>query len=76
MNLLKQVADMTEEDKKKFVNTTGVMMLCIVERKNIYQMADELNLDAWQVNWNIDEMLYTLRKSLGLKRYLKALFIK
>ena len=76
MTTLKQIFNMTEEEKKKYVNTMGVIMLNIAERKSIYQMADEVKLDAYQVNHNIDEMLYTLRKSLGWRRYLKALFMK
>ena len=76
MHVFKQVANMTEDEKKAFVNTTGVIMLCVVEGKCSYQMAKELKLEPYEVEHNIDEMLYDLRKGLGLKRYLKALFIK
>lgn len=75
-DLLKELSKMTEDEKKKFVNTIGVTILCITERKCLYQIADELKLSTWQVDHNIDEMLYTLRKSLGWKRYLKVLFIR
>lgn len=74
--MLKQIFEMTEEEKKKFVNTTGVIMLCVAERKCLYQIAEELKLEAWEVDHNINEMLYTLRKNLGWKRYIKALFTK
>jgi hypothetical protein len=67
---------MTEDEKKKFVNTMGITMLGITERRCTYQIAAELKMNPWQVDHNIDEMLYTLRKSLGWKRYIKALFIK
>lgn len=73
---LMQIAKMTENEKKKFVNTTGVILLCLAEGKCLYQIADELKMDAFYVNHDIDEMLYVLRKSLGWKRYIKALFMK
>jgi hypothetical protein len=67
---------MTDDEKKKFVNTTGIIMLNIAEGKAVYQMADELKMNAQYVEHDIDEMLYVLRKGLGWRRYLKALFIK
>lgn len=69
-----QLMNSTEDQKKKFVNTMGVIALCTVERKSVYQMAEELKMEAWQVDRNIDGLLYEFRKSLGWRRYLKALF--
>ena len=76
MDLYFEVINMTEDVKKKFVNTTGIISLCIAERKSTDQMASELKLDTMIVDRNIDDMLYTFRKNLGWRRYLKALFIK
>lgn len=74
--LFKLVHDMTEDEKKKFVNTVGIIVLCLAEGKASFQIAEELKFDTYQVDHNIDEILYTIRKSLGWKRYIKALFIK
>lgn len=74
--MLKRVHQMNEEEKKRFVDITGRMVLYIEEMRSLPYMAKELDLYAWQVDHNIDELLYQLRKSLGWKRYIKALFIK
>lgn len=74
--MLKHVLNMNEEEKKRFVDVTGRMILYIEERRSLYDMANKLDLYAWQVDHNIDNLLYELRKSLGWKRYIKALFIK
>ena len=74
--MLKRVHQMNEEEKKRFVDITGRMVLYIEEQRSLTDMANKLDLYAWQVDHNIDELLYQLRKSLGWKRYIKALFIK
>lgn len=74
--MLKRVHQMNEEEKKRFVDITGRMVLYIEEQRSLCDMANKLDLYAWQVDHNIDELLYQLRKSLGWKRYIKALFIK
>lgn len=74
--MLKQVFSMTEEEKQKFIEVNGKTILYLVERRSLFDMAKKLDLEPWQVDHNIDELLYELRKSLGWKRYIKALFIK
>ena len=74
--MLKCVHQMNEEEKKRFVDITGRMVLYIEEQRSLIDMANKLDLYAWQVDHNIDELLYQLRKGLGWKRYIKALFIK
>ena len=71
----KRVHQMNEEEKKRFVDMVGRTVLYIEEQRSLYDMANKLNLYSWQVNNNIDELLYLLRKHLGWKRYIKALFI-
>lgn len=72
---VKLVNEMTEEEKKKFVNTIGITVLCLSEGKTSYRIAEELNLHPLAVEHNIDELIYTLRKTLGWKRFIKAMFI-
>ena len=74
--MLKLVQNMTEDEKQRFVEISGKTALYLVERKSLFQMAEQLKLHPWQVDHNIDELLYELRKSLGWKRYIKALFRK
>ena len=74
--MLKQVFSMTEEEKQKFIEVHGKTILYLVEQRSLFDMAKKLDLEPWQVDHNIDELLYELRKSLGWKRYIKALFIK
>ena len=76
MKLLKLVCEMSEEEKQRFVEVSGKTVLYVVERRSLFDMAKKLDLDPWQVDHNIDELLYELRRSLGWKRYLRALFIK
>ena len=73
---VKLVNEMSEETKKKFVNTIGITVLCLSEGKCSYHISKELKLPPWQVDRNIDELIYTLRHTLGWKRFIRALFIK
>ena len=73
---VKLVNKMTEGEKKKFVNTIGITVLCLSEGKCSYQIAKELKLSPQQVDHNIDELIYTLRRTLGWRRIIKALFIE
>ena len=74
--MLKHVFSMTEEEKQRFIDMNGKIILYLAERRSLFDMAKKLNLEPLQVDHNIDELLYELRKSLGWKRYIKALFIK
>lgn len=72
----KQIYQMTEEEKEKFIKMSGSILLWIGERRSIKYMADKLHLSNSQVEFNIDETLYELKKQVGILRYLKILFTK
>lgn len=74
--MFKRTLGLTEEEKHKVSEMTGNIMLWILEGRSIGYMSEKLNLQPWQVNCNIDEMLYTLRKKVGRRRFFKILFIK
>lgn len=74
--MLKRVFNMTEEEKQKFIEMNGKTILYLVERRSLFDIANKLEMKPWEVGHNIDELLYELRKSLGWKRYIKALFRK
>ena len=75
-NRLFKIINMTEKEKQRFIDITGKTVLYLAEGRSLYDMAKRLDLEPGQVHRNIDELLYELRKSLGWKRYIKALFIK
>ena len=74
--MFKKVYKMTEKEKQKLSEMDGNIMLWCAEGRSIGYMSEKLNLPPWQVDHNIDEMLYVLRRQVGLKRFLKTLFIK
>ena len=67
---------LTEEEKKRVSEMTGKIMLWILEGRSIGYMSEKLNLAPWQIEYNIDEALYTLRRRVGVKRFLRILFWK
>ena len=76
MTYFKKTFALSEEEKLKVAEMTGKIMLWILEGRSVKQMADNLNLTPQQVEYNIDETLYTLRKQVGRWRYLKMFFKK
>ena len=65
---------LTDEQKKKVSEMDGKIILWILEGRSVGYMSDRLNLPPWQIQANIDEMLYILKKQVGIKRFIKALF--
>lgn len=71
-----QVCDMNEDQKQKFSKMNGDILIWICEGQSTGYMSEKLNLHPYQVEHNIDEMLYVLRKRVGFCRFIRALFIK
>lgn len=69
-------AILTKEQKQQVSEMTGKIMLWILEGRSRIYMANQLNLDLWELEQNIDETLYAFKKEIGWKRYLKILFRK
>lgn len=76
MTYFKKTFLLNPEEKKKVADMTGKIMLGILNVDYIGDIADKLHLTPAQVEQNIDETLYTLRKHVGKWRYLKVLFRK
>lgn len=74
--MFKETFLLTDEEKRKVSEMCGKIMLWILEGRSIGYMSMELRIPPWQVKRNVDEMLYTLRKEVGIKHYLKILFMK
>lgn len=71
-----QICDMNEEQKKQYSKMSGDILLWICEGQSMEYMSKKLNLQPWQIQHNIDEMLYVLRKKVGFRRFIRTLFIK
>lgn len=67
---------MNDLEKERYKEVHGTTLLMLEEMYSTWQIAKAINLHPWQVEANIDEMLYILRKRVGLKRFLKTIFVK
>ena len=71
--MFRRTFGMTEEEKQKYIEVMGKTILYLAMNKHEFDIAKELGMQPWQVAHNIDELLYELQRSLGWKRYIKAL---
>lgn len=67
---------MTDEEKRIVSEITGKIMLGLLDDRSTNDIAKITKLYPNEVEWNIDETLYVLKRRVGLWRYLKILFIK
>lgn len=74
--MFKKTFLLTEKEKHQVSEMTGKTILWILEGRSIAYMAEQLGLDPRQVEYNIDETLYTFRKQVGRWRFFKTLFRK
>lgn len=72
----KTVFQMNEVEKQRDIEVIGTTVQMLEEGRAIFQIAQRLNLHGWQVSENIDEILYIIRKRIGLWRFIKTIFIK
>lgn len=54
----------------------GKIVLWILEGQSTGYIAENLKMHPMQVNDNICELLYILKKEVGLKQFLRVLFWK
>lgn len=64
------------ENRQEISEMCGKLMLYLIEAQSTYHMAEQLKLYPIEVEHNIDEMLYTILKRVGIRRYLRILFWK
>lgn len=74
--MFKRTFMLTESDKRKVSEMSGKIMLWILEGRSIGYMSEKLNLPPWQIEHNIDAILYTYMRKVGRWRYFKILFRK
>ena len=76
MAYFKRTFSLTDEEKRKVGNMVGKTATWMLEGRSIGYMSEKLNLSPQQVERNMEETLYILRKQLGFWRYIKMLFVK
>lgn len=76
MTYFKRTFALTEEEKQKVAKMNGDMMLWMLEGRSIRYMSEKLHLTPAQVEANIDETMFVLRKQVGKWRFFKTLFVK
>ena len=67
---------MTEIEKQQLSKIIGDTFIMLEESYSIEQIAKELKVEPWQVEYNIDDILYRLRRRLGWRRYIRTMFMK
>lgn len=67
---------LTEEQKQQIGDMCAKIIRWSLEGRHRGYMCEQLNMHPKTLEYNIDEMLYVLRKEVGLRRYLKNLFMK
>ena len=74
--MFKRLCEMTDEDRVKVGEMSGKLIQWMLEGRSIGYMSEKLNLHPKQVEYNIEETLYTLKCQVGKWRYIKMLFRK
>ena len=67
---------LTEKERHEVSQMSGEIIRWILEGRGIWYMSEKLNMPPQEVESNICEMLYVLRKEVGIWRYLRILFWK
>lgn len=67
---------MTEIEKQQLSKIIGDTFIMLEESYSIEQIAKELKVEPWQVEYNIDDILYRLRRRLGWRRYIRTMFMR
>lgn len=64
------------EEKQQVADMAGKILIWCLEGRHIAYMSEQLNLAPDEVEFNIEEMLYIIRKNVGNKKYLQNLLVK
>lgn len=56
MVIFKRNFELTDEHKRKISEMSGKIMIWLIEGRSICYMAEQLNMEPWQVKRNIAEM--------------------
>ena len=76
MSYFKQTFMLNNEEKKQVSEMSGKIIMWILEGRSIGYMSEMLHLSPNEIECNIDEMMFILRKQVGKRRFFKTLFVK
>ena len=76
MSYFKQTFMLNNDEKKQVSEMSGKIILWILEGRSIGYMSEMLNLSPWQIESNINAMLFTIMKHVGKRRFFKILFTR
>ena len=70
------VFEMSEDERREFATMIGETVLMMEEGKGTWQIAEKFGMTPKDMEWNITEILYWIRKHIGVWRFIKTIFIK
>lgn len=76
MTYFKKTCMLNDAEKHMVGEMIGKIFTWSLEGRSIGYISDNLNISPVLVEYNIDELLYVIRKQVGIRRYLKMLFVK
>ena len=76
MSYFKQTFLLNQKEKKQVSEMSGKIILWILEGRSIGYMSAMLHLSPQQIESNIDETLFILKKHVGKRRFFKILLAK
>lgn len=76
MSYFKQTFLLSDGEKKQVSEMSGKIILWILEGRSIGYMSENLHLSPQQIESNIDEVLFVIKKYVGKRRFFKILLTK
>ena len=76
MSYFKETFMLNNEEKKQVSEMSGKIILWILEGRSVGYMSEMLHLSPQQIESNIDEVLFVIKKYVGKRRFFKILLTK
>ena len=76
MTYFKETFMLNNEEKKQVSEMSGKIILWILEGRSIGYMSAMLHLSPQEIESNINETLFVLKKHVGKRRFFKILLAK
>ena len=76
MSYFKQTFLLSNEEKEQLSEMSGKIILWILEGRSVGYMSAMLHLSPQQIESNINETLFLLKKHVGKRRFFKILLTK
>ena len=76
MSYFKQTFLLNQKEKKQVSEMSGKIILWILEGRSVGYMSAMLHLSPQEIESNINETLFILKKHVGKRRFFKILLAK